>query len=115
MKSYNEVYALSDTALVEELGLGIKRMRLNQNYSQQELADRSGVDRITISKLENGRPPTMLTLVQVLRGLQRLDVLFSIINEPSFVEGMFNDVEGDYRKRASHPRKTKTKNDSTEW
>jgi transcriptional regulator with XRE-family HTH domain len=68
-------YALSDVAAVREIGRNLQLIRLNQDISQQELAVQSGLSRLTISQVENGRPASTLTLVQLLRALGRLDVL----------------------------------------
>ncbi|GAB3323409.1 hypothetical protein GCM10027511_32370 [Hymenobacter humi] len=68
-------YALSDLAAVREIGRNLQLIRLNQDISQQELAVQTGLSRLTISQVENGRPASTLTLVQLLRALGRLDVL----------------------------------------
>ena len=68
-------YALSDVAAVREIGRNLQLIRLNQDISQQELAVQTGLSRLTISQVENGRPASSLTLVQLLRALGRLDVL----------------------------------------
>jgi transcriptional regulator with XRE-family HTH domain len=68
-------YALSDVAAVREIGRNLQLIRLNQDISQQELALQTGLSRLTISQIENGRPASTLTLVQLLRALGRLDVL----------------------------------------
>ncbi len=68
-------YALSDVAAIKEIGRNLQLMRLNQDISQQELATQAGLSRLTISQVENGRPASTLTLVQLLRALGRLDVL----------------------------------------
>ncbi|MCA8833340.1 helix-turn-helix domain-containing protein [Hymenobacter pini] len=68
-------YALTDLAAVKEIGRNLQLIRLNQDISQQELATQTGLSRLTISQVENGRPASTLTLVQLLRALGRLDVL----------------------------------------
>lgn len=68
-------YALSDVATVREIGRNLQLIRLNQDITQQELAVQTGLSRLTISQVENGRPASTLTLVQLLRALGRLDVL----------------------------------------
>ncbi len=37
-----------------DVGLKIKKLRLKLGWSQEELASKSGLSRVTISKLENG-------------------------------------------------------------
>lgn len=110
----NNLYAYSDPALVSAIGNSLRRMRLNQNISQQQLADAAGLDRITISKLEHGRAATLLTVVQVLRALQRLDVLGSLLNEPEAMPGLVMEQQAQYRRRASHKRNSGNTPES-EW
>ena len=46
--SYNRNwYAMTDAVVVKTLCQSIKQMRLNKNMSQDELAERSGISRIT--------------------------------------------------------------------
>jgi DNA-binding XRE family transcriptional regulator len=67
-------YALTDSAILQALGQSLQRMRLNQDVSQLELVKRTGLSRRTVSEVENGRPASLKTFVQLLRAL-RLDVL----------------------------------------
>ena len=74
-------YGLSDQSAVVEFGKLLKQIRLNANMTQEALAQKSGLDRSTISQLENGRAATILTLVQVLRALQKLELLEGFVEE----------------------------------
>jgi len=74
-------YGLSDQSAVVELGKLLKQIRLNTNMTQEALAQKSGLDRSTISQLENGRAATILTLVQVLRALQKLELMENFVEE----------------------------------
>lgn len=112
---YNKNWnSLSDTAILRELGKNIKQMRLNKNITQQQLATSSGLDRVTISKLENGHIATMLTFIQVLRVLDRFDLLDGFVEEPQISPLQVAEMNGKYRKRASAP---KSENDlpASEW
>ena len=52
------------------IGKGIKALREEASLSQETLAERSGLDRVYISYLENGhRQPTVTTLFKIARGL----------------------------------------------
>lgn len=68
-------YAMTDLAILQEIGRSMQQVRLNQNVSQQELATRTGLSRRTVGEVEGGRPASLLTFVQLLRGLGRLDLL----------------------------------------
>ena len=97
-------HALSDQRIIEELGVQLRAHRLKQNFTQQQLAEMAGVDRATISQMENGRAVNLLTFIQVLRGLQLLDELdaFTSRNEPSPLQ-ILRDKASE-RQRASGKR-----------
>jgi transcriptional regulator with XRE-family HTH domain len=65
--------------LVAAVCHALRDMRKKQGISQEELSRRSGVDRVTISRTEKGRPASLLTVIQLLRGLGQLDLLNTII------------------------------------
>lgn len=79
---------MSDTAIVSQLGNFIKHTRIKQNITQAQLAEMAGLNRWTISQLENGESVTLTTLIQVLRALDVLYVLnnFEINDEISPIE-----------------------------
>jgi len=69
-------YSMSDPAIVAELGTRLKQIRLQQNLSQEKLAEKAGLSRSAISEMENGKAATsLLTIVQVLRVLDHLNLL----------------------------------------
>jgi transcriptional regulator with XRE-family HTH domain len=77
--------AMSDSAIVNKIGSFLKNERLNSNKTQAQLADEAGVNRWTISQIENGEAITLASLIQILRALGSLQLLdvFSIKNEIS--------------------------------
>ncbi len=68
---------LKDEKVVEQLGKELRRMRLSKNLSQADVAKNAGLDRTTVVKLEAGRAATLLTVVQILRAMDRLDAWIS--------------------------------------
>lgn len=52
-----------------EIGEAIKKARLQQNLTQEELGKRIGVKRAQISRLERGRSITIPTMSRVFRAL----------------------------------------------
>ena len=96
---------MSDKAIVYELGNSVKRSRLLKNYSQQELADRAGVGKSTLQKLEYGSSVTIKTFVQVLRALKQLDALENFIPEPGISPIELQKLNGKKRIRASRKNK----------
>jgi transcriptional regulator with XRE-family HTH domain len=98
------IYALSDLAVLRELGQRLRRRRLDQNLSQEDLAERTGLNRTTISGLERGDPATLLTFIQILRGLEALDELDAFLPDPGPSPLALAKLEGHRRQRASRPR-----------
>ena len=77
MTGINDIitYSMSDVAILQTLSEQIKLMRLNKNITQTELSKKSGVSRSAISEMENGKPGTIQNLIQVLRALEKLELL----------------------------------------
>jgi transcriptional regulator with XRE-family HTH domain len=100
--------ALTDANAVARLGQEIKRMRLERNLSQSDIAQHTGLDRSTVQRLEGGRAATLLTVVQVLRALDRLDLLDPWVQERKATPMMLLEQEEAYqrqkRKRAGRQR-----------
>jgi len=107
-------YSLSDPAIVRELSSQVKQMRINKNITQQELAERTGLDRVTISRFENGRAATLLTFVEILRALDKLELLSNFHEEPTVSPIQVAEAQEHYRKRASRKAPTDQK-PGAEW
>jgi len=65
----------SDKSLVALIGDYIKHQRLIQNKTQATIAENAGINRWTLSKIENGEPISLTSLIQILRALDLLDIL----------------------------------------
>jgi transcriptional regulator with XRE-family HTH domain len=98
-------YAMSDPAIIKEIGIQLKNIRLRKNLSQQQLASLSGLYRSTISEIENGRPASLLSFVQLLRGLGKLEILGSMVEVPVISPLTLAREAGLIRKRASSLKK----------
>ena len=106
--SYNKNwYAMSDNAIIETLGKNIKQMRLNKNISQEELSLKSGINRVTISRMETGQATNMMTFVQLLRALDELHILSEFNIVPEISPMMVMEQQQNLRKKASMPRPKK--------
>lgn len=67
---------MSDPAIMKELCGILRQVRLQQNITQEKLAEKAGLSRSAISKMETGKSTVeLLTLIQVLRALQQLHLL----------------------------------------
>ncbi len=70
-----EWFSLSDKAVITLIGEYIKHQRLSQNKTQTKIAEMAGINRWTMSKIENGEPISLMSLIQILRALNLLDIL----------------------------------------
>jgi transcriptional regulator with XRE-family HTH domain len=103
--SYNKNwYGMTDNAIVGVLCKSIKQMRLNKNISQEELSLKSGVNRVTISRMETGKAINLLTLIQLLRALEQLDLLGYLNVEPEISPMLVMEQQQKLRKKASSSR-----------
>ena len=67
----DNIYILTDTELCSRIAAKIKTVRLKQNMSQAELADKSGVSISTIKRMEDGEVKNFESLIRVLRKPKR--------------------------------------------
>ena len=75
VKTSNNLLQMSDTALIGQMGAFIKGKRIDRNLTQAQLAKTSGLNRWTISQIENGESINLSSLIQMLRALDCLYVL----------------------------------------
>ena len=112
-KSYKNWISMSDKALIEKIGAFVKYHRLQQNRTQEEVAEEAGISRSTLSLLERGETVTIITLIQVLRVLDKLSIMnaFSVEQEVSPIA--LAKQEKQKRKRAGKSNKNDDK--PSEW
>ena len=74
---------LSDNAVLAQIGLFIQQSRLQQNKNQQQIADAAGINRSTLSQIENGKGGTLISLIQILRVLGQLSFMkdFQVVED----------------------------------
>jgi transcriptional regulator with XRE-family HTH domain len=104
----------TDTAIALNMAEFIKQKRLEQNKTQSELAEASGINRSTLIEFEQSGRANLLTFIQLLRALDQLQTLqvFQIEKELSPIQlAEFQQAE---KKRASKS-KDKKKNKKSDW
>lgn len=112
-KSYNNWFAMSDKALVEQIGSYVKQNRLEQNKSQETLAQAAGMSRSTLSLLERGEAVTLTTLLQVLRVLGQLDIMDAFVVPKTISPLALAKMEQEKRQRARGKKKNESK--KSDW
>lgn len=104
---------MSDSALSQQIGAFIKHQRMEQNKTQDMVAEAAGISRSTLSLLERGETVTLATLIQVLRVLDQLQVMEAFEVQQSISPMALAKAEKEKRKRA---RNTKTNNlEESNW
>lgn len=66
---------MTDLAIITQIGHFIKHTRTKKNKTQTQLAESAGLNRWTISQIENGESIRLTSLIQLLRALDALHVL----------------------------------------
>jgi len=106
---------LSDSSIVAQIGNFVKKNRLQQNITQAKLAEMAGLNRWTISQLENGESVTLTSLIQILRTLDLLNALsqFEVIDEISPLE--YAKLKKKEKTRARSKNSKETDQDDLGW
>lgn len=107
--------ALSDADIVKQIGNFVRKNRLKQNITQAKLAKNAGLNRWTISKLENGDSVSLTVLIQILRALDVLYVLnqFEVIDEISPLE--YARIKRKEKERARSRNSIEKDQEDTGW
>jgi transcriptional regulator with XRE-family HTH domain len=93
---------LTDGAILGELGERVATTRLERDLTQAALAERAGVSKRTVERLESGEAATQLSgLVRICRALDLVDRLDSFIPEPVPSPIAQLKLQGRKRRRAS--------------
>ncbi len=112
----HSIAAMNAEQIESEIGKRLESVRLNQNISQQDLAEKAGVSRRTISRMENGQGVSFNTLIRVMRALNFTNQLEDLV--PSLdIRPIERVQQKPVRKHASSPRKKNpaTSSKKTAW
>ena len=71
----------SDATILKELGEKFKTARINSGYSQEELAEHSGLSRTTITRLERGENISVLHLIRLLREVGEIEAFGRLMED----------------------------------
>lgn len=105
-------YRLASVELIiMDIGERIARIRLSRNISQEALAEKTGLTRRTLSRLETGQGATLDTLIRVLRGLGLESHLEALLPNPGIQPARRLAGKGHERQRA----RTTTADNDEPW
>jgi transcriptional regulator with XRE-family HTH domain len=108
-------YAMSNPAILEVIGSYIQETRLQQNKTQQQVADAAGINRSTLVQIENGGGGKLLTFIQVLRALEQLHLLQSFEVSRQISPLQLAKIEQQKRQRAGRKKKPGNDKPQTDW
>ena len=114
----NNLYLLSDEDIIRHISAKVKELRLKQNMSQNELAQKAGISLSSMVRAEEGVIKSVDVLLRILRTLGKLEVLQPLIDkEPISPETYFKLTQQQQhpaRKRAAK-NKSYTPQEETTW
>ncbi len=96
---------LTDEAILAELGGRLAQRRLELQLTQEMLAEQAGVSKRTVERIEAGATTQTSTLIRLLRVLELLDRLETLVPEAGPRPMDLLKLKGKARKRASGKRK----------
>ena len=74
-------YSLTNARIEIEVGERLKKLRLEYNITQNNLAKKTGLSRVSISKIERGMGVNLSSLIEIMRGLRVLENIEYLIPE----------------------------------
>ena len=111
MLTKENIHSLSNTEIIQSLGVQYKSYRLNANLTQKEVAEKAGVSLITLRAFETGKATniTMGNLLALLRAINNLECITEILPEIPISPYLLARLLKKQRKRVKH-KKEKTMN-----
>ncbi len=94
-------YEMTNKRILIEIGSRIKQHRIKINLTQLELANKTGLSRVAISKIERGNGANLSSLIQILRMLDLLQNMEYLFPEVEISPIELIKLKGKERKRAS--------------
>jgi len=103
--------SMTDKAIINAIGVYIKHQRLEQNKTQAQVAKEAGINRWTMSQIENGESITLITLIRILRVLNLLHLLeiFAITEKISPIE--YAKLKEKEKKLRARPKNNEANSD----
>ncbi|MBL1215529.1 MAG: helix-turn-helix transcriptional regulator [Ignavibacteriae bacterium] len=101
MMNTSDISIKSDAAILKNIGEFIRHHRLSQNKTQNKLAEEAGINRTTLVEFEKGKRSNTITLIQLLRALDKLYVLENFEIKEQISPLKLAKIEKKKRKRAS--------------
>jgi len=104
-----------DEAILQELGRRLAQVRIELNLTQAELAQRAGVGKRTLERLETGETTQTRTLFRIFRELDLLGRVELLLPEPTARPSHAIKQADALPKRATRKRTNETKAAKWKW
>jgi len=82
LASLNSIYSKTDFEILKEFAKMLKQRRINNNLTQQELADAIGISMNHLSRIERTGKTTLAILIAISRKLKLLQQLLDVYKNP---------------------------------
>ena len=110
----SSAYISSDQELLRQIGQKLKTLRVEANWSQTELAVKTGLGRSSVAEIEKGRNFSIASFVSILRALNQLDELSFFFQKADYVLSPMEiyRLEKKKRKRGGYKKDNKENKDN---
>ena len=95
---------LTDSAVLQELGMRLERRRIDARLTQAELATQAGISKRTLERIEAGSSTDFVMIIRVLRTLKLFIGLQNLVPDLPQSPMALLKVKGRERKRVGRPR-----------
>jgi putative transcriptional regulator len=108
-------FSIATSEQIEEFLSGqLNRIRLSRNFTQTQLAQKSGVAFRTVQRLEGGQSVTLNTFIRIMMALDIQQNLETLLPNPTIRPIERVNTGGSERKRA-RPVRTDSENSTWVW
>jgi transcriptional regulator with XRE-family HTH domain len=105
---------MSPAAIAEELGQRVKQARLNANFTQEDLVQKTGLSIKAILNAEKGRSQ-LQTLISILLALDMIEQLNLFIPPQEISPLQLAKLKGRKRQRASKSKRKSSNRKELSW
>ena len=95
----SKLNSYSDKELIRRRGEKLKRLRVDADFSQTELAVKTGMSRSSIAEIEKGRNFSIGSLISISRALNQLDKFENFLKEEEYELTPMEIYEREKKKR----------------
>jgi transcriptional regulator with XRE-family HTH domain len=107
---------MTDDAVLVELGRRLERHRIERNLTQAELAEKAGIGRATLQRIERGESVQMTSMIKLLRTLELLEGLDAAVpNEIALPIAQLDRERRHTRQRVRPRRPPDARRDQPPW